>query len=510
MSSAGAAHSAGDTGDLQIYGSAIDADPAELRRLATQIEGIARTVVAASDRIGAARHTIEVTTSWAPTSGRHAQTEAHLAELDLLTTHWKADELAGDLRTAAAAYAEAEERARQAFVLEVPRIPHSPVLLGEGAMRVGRALAVVAAAVAGGFARGQWTPSGPQFGEMLEELSYIGTGGPLYPDWAPLAEDRLQLTATLASWVMTAGMAIPRGFTPHGVEVFPTRRVADLADPVPEPNPHGAQSLSDLMTGIGDLYAAEAVPEGTIRIDKVTADDGEVFWQVYLPGTQTQTDDARTALGLPLPAPLKRAASAAGVNDVPQDWLTNMQVYAGLPSSVENGLVQALDSAGVGSDEPILLTGHSQGAMIAMAAASDPRIRNQYDVDSVVTFGGPVGHMRVPPDVSVLNVEHVGDLVTGLENTPNPVEPNRFTVSRDIAASDHPADVGVNSVAQSHNIPAYVRTADMIDSSQGPILGSWRAQSERVMAEGDCQVESSYYTLRRQTWYPNATLKWFL
>src|SRR5699024_4868987 len=140
------------------------------------------------------------------------------------------------------------------------------------------------------------------------------------------------------------------------------------------------------------------------------------------------------------------------------------QVFAGLSNSVENGIVQALDAAGVGADEPILFTGHSQGAMVAMSLANDPRVQDRYEVGSVVTFGGPVGDMRVPSDVAVLNVEHVGDLVTGLDNTPNPVLPNRFTVSRDIAASSDPADADVHSVVQAHDFPAYLRTSAMIDS----------------------------------------------
>lgn len=497
-------------GAVQIYGSAIDADPAELRSLALKIEAVMQTVSEAAGRIDAARQSIEATTPWAPTSGRHAQSEAHLAQLALLTSRRTADGLATDLREAAAAYETAEEQARQAFVLTVPRAGSSWGPLLGPTVRLLRVPMVIGAALAGGVSRGQWSPSAAQMGEMLHELSYFATGGPLYPDWAPMSQDRMRLTSTLASWALTATMAIPRGFTPHGVEVCRAQRSTDLTDPVPEPNPHGAQNIGGLMAGIGDLYAAEAVPEGTIRIDQVTSAEGEVSWQVYIPGTQTQLDDARTAWNIPLPGAPARAAKAAGVNEVPQDWLTNLQVYSGLPSSVENGVVQALDAAGVGADEPVLFTGHSQGAMIAMSAASDPRIQNNYQVDSVVTFGGPVGHMRVPPEVSVLNVEHTGDLVSGLENTPNPIEPNRFTATRDIAASTDPADAGVNSVAQSHDIPAYLRTAELIDGTDSPVLASWRSQSAAVMADDQSSVTSSYFTFRRERWYNNSVLKWVL
>lgn len=505
-----------DAGDgLEILGSAIDADPAELRSLAQQIEASAGTVSGAAGRLRAAEHTIEATTTWAATSGRRAQSETHMARLELLTANQLADELADDLRQAAAAYAEAEERAREAFVSEVPRVgtEWGPVF---GPMaRLLRVPVVIANAFGSGASRGQWTPSAPQMGEMLEELTYYATGGPLYPDWAPLAQDRLKLASVMAAWATTAAVVVPRGFTPHGVEVSRVRRGTCLASPAPEPNHDGAAGVADLMTGIGDLYEAQAVPEGTVRVDRITTAEGQTFWQVYIPGTQTQTENVPLPL-VAAPGLLAHGMRNTVANDVPQDWATNLNAFAGMPSSVENGVVQALEDAGVGEGEPVLFAGHSQGAMIAMSLASDTRIRTQYDVESVVTFGGPVGHMQVPPDVSVLNVEHRGDLVAGLENTPNPVEPNRFTVRRDLAASADPADADVNSVVQAHDIPAYVRTAGLIDQADSPVLASWRAQSREVMvdggaqASGDVQVDSQYFTMRRERWMDLGPANWFL
>src|SRR5699024_7065148 len=99
-----------------------------------------------------------------------------------------------------------------------------------------------------------------------------------------------------------------------------------------------------------------------------------------------------------------------------------------------------------------------------------------------------------------LNVEHEGDLTPGLENEPNPVEPNRTTVRRDIAASDDPQDAGVVSVVQAHDLPAYQRTAEMIDSSDQRPITSWRAQAADVLAGDTATVETYYYVLRRDEW----------
>src|SRR5699024_307987 len=130
-------------------------DPAELRSLAQQIEATAGTVSGAAGRLRGAEHTIEATTPWAATSGRRAQSETHLARLDLLTANRLADELAADLRQAAAAYAEAEERARQAFVPEFPRWGTSWVPIFGPIADLLRVPGVIGTAFFGGLVRGQ-------------------------------------------------------------------------------------------------------------------------------------------------------------------------------------------------------------------------------------------------------------------------------------------------------------------------------------------------------------------
>src|SRR5699024_4757242 len=397
----------------------------------------------------------------------------------------QADDVVDRLRAAAEAYAEAEAAARNRFVLELANgrliFGINPVRMLHESMLTGVSMLL----------RGQWTPSDPQFGYFLEEMSWTFTGGPLYPDWAPMAEDRIQLLATVTSAIVTGNMTVQRGFTPTGVQLERMWRGYDLAGVRSGPvNAHGAADVGDLNAGISDLYYGAGVPAGTIRLDRVTGANGEVFWQVYIPGTQTQRELGDPDTGGPF--------GAAIANEVPQDWATNLQVFTGQENPVQNGVIAALGAAGVGAGEPVLLAGHSQGAMVAMAVANSPVVRRSYDVRSVVTFGGPVGHMRTPEGAATLNVEHEGDLTPGLENEANPVEPNRTTVRRDIAASDDPEDAGVVSVTQAHDLPAYQRTAEMIDSSdQGPIT-SWRAQSADVLAGDTATVETYYYVLRRE------------
>lgn len=476
-----------DDSQLQVIGSSIDADTGELTYLAALLDGVGDALREAAGQVAAARQALEASTSWAPASGRQAQLACRLAQSAVLEASRQADDVAARLRAAADAYAEAEAAARNRFVLRMP-----------GAARwfmpdPSRTLILANLTGLNMLLRGQWTPSDPQFGYLLEEMSWTLTGGGLYPDWAPMADDRIQLLATVTSAIVTSNITVQRGFTPTGVELERMWRGYDLAGVRTGPvNPHGAADVGDLNAGISDLYHGAGVPAGTIRLDRVTGANGEVFWQVYIPGTQTQWELGEPDTGGPF--------GAAIANEVPQDWATNLQVFTGQDNPAQNGVIAALAAAGVGAREPVLLAGHSQGAMVAMAVAGSPVVRRNYDVRSIVTFGGPVGHMRTPGGAATLNVEHEGDLTPGLENEPNPVEPNRTTVRRDIAASDDPQDAGVVSVVQAHDLPAYQRTAEMIDSSdQGPIT-SWRAQSADVLAGDTATVETYYYVLRREEW----------
>lgn len=476
-----------DDSQLQVIGSSIDADTGELTYLAALLEGVGDALRDAAGRVAVARQAVAASTSWAPTSGRQAQLACRVAQSAVLDASRQADDVVDRLRAAAEAYAEAEAAARNRFVLE---LANGRLIFGINPVRMLHVSMLTGVSM---LLRGQWTPSDPQFGYFLEEMSWTFTGGPLYPDWAPMAEDRIQLLATVTSAIVTSNITVQRGFTPTGVELERMWRGYDLAGVRSGPvNAHGAADVGDLNAGISDLYYGAGVPAGTIRLDRVTGANGEVFWQVYIPGTQTQRELGDPDTGGPF--------GAAVANEVPQDWATNLQVFTGQENPVQNGVIAALGAAGVGAGEPVLLAGHSQGAMVAMAVANSPVVRRSYDVRSVVTFGGPVGHMRTPEGAATLNVEHEGDLTPGLENEANPVEPNRTTVRRDIAASDDPEDAGVVSVTQAHDLPAYQRTAEMIDSSdQGPIT-SWRAQSADVLAGDTATVETYYYVLRREEW----------
>ena len=71
--------------------------------------------------------------------------------------------------------------------------------------------------------------------------------------------------------------------------------------------------------------------------------------------------------------------------------------------------------------EPILLSGHSLGGMLAAGLAADPAFRHGRNVTGVVTAGSPIGRMPVPASAGVVALEHRGDFVpasTGWRDAP--------------------------------------------------------------------------------------------
>jgi pimeloyl-ACP methyl ester carboxylesterase len=212
--------------------------------------------------------------------------------------------------------------------------------------------------------------------------------------------------------------------------------------------------------GVGDLLSAllhrdqhsHGTGQGEIDVRRLTraGPDGKLTtsWIVDLPGTKEWQLDPR-----------KR--------DYLNDVSTNLTTMAGGRSARVEGLTRALELAGVGRDEPVMLVGHSQGGLVAMRAAEQYARDGAFRVTHVVTAGSPIARMDVPDKVSVLALENRYDLVTQLDARPPPAEHNRVTVMLD--AQHH--DIGLNHAIST----AYFPGALAIDAAtDDPSLAAWR------------------------------------
>jgi hypothetical protein len=496
-------------GQLVVYGTPLAADPAELRDLAAAVDGGTALVGRGRGLLQRALAILQETAIIDAGSAGPAIARCWEVLLSVGGVIQDADGIAAALRTAATDYERAEAQAQAGFTRGLTVTPPPALALPGDPIGMLRPLTMMGAAFAGALARGQLTPTDAQFGAFLDSWAWAVTGGSVHT----LGEDRpgasIHALAGMITPVATVAMGIGHTVRVRQVDppgVVPTGSPAAVTGPVPS-------GVAGAVGSLYRLYPRYGGPAGAIRVDRVVGPDGAVSWQVLVPGTQTElipepalpqpaggplAADPGWAVPLPYPGTVLRQPANAIVNDNPFDWGTNLQAFTGMDTAVQDGVIQAMEQAGVPPDEPVLLVGHSQGAMTTMRLAQDPAFTERFEVRSVITVGGPVGHIDTPEGVAVLNIEHVDDLTSGLENTANPVEPGRTTVIRDLAASPDPADQGVTSVAQSHDIPAYVRTARMIDASTDPAVRAWFAASQDVLGGPGDASSSRYYQFERE------------
>lgn len=216
--------------------------------------------------------------------------------------------------------------------------------------------------------------------------------------------------------------------------------------------------------GLADLARdqAELPGDGRVRVVEVRGELGPA-WVVEIGGTQVWDPHA-------------------GAN--PFDLTTDVRSMASESTLLAAGVQQALAAAQCraasttpGRDvaaEPVLLSGHSLGGIVAAGLASSAAFRSAHRVSHVVTFGSPVAKMPVPPGVQVLSVEHRQDPVPRLEGRPNPDRAGWVTVSRDLDGTAGPRE----GASAAHRSERYVKTAAAVDESGDRSLAGWRAGSE--------------------------------
>lgn len=173
-----------------------------------------------------------------------------------------------------------------------------------------------------------------------------------------------------------------------------------------------------------------------VRVIEVPGQDGSA-WIVQVPGTQEW---------------------APGAGGDPSDVTTNLLLEAHHDAAILDGVATAMRRSGIRPDDPVLLTGHSQGGIAAAAFAAHAEHGTAFNVTHVITAGSPIGRIPLPEDVQVLAFEHDEDPVPRLEGDPNPAAPNVVTVSRSVAGQAFD-DAGRPDVIRAHRLDIYRHTA---------------------------------------------------
>ena len=195
------------------------------------------------------------------------------------------------------------------------------------------------------------------------------------------------------------------------------------------------QDLDDLLADLADVGGGD---DGVVTVQQVTAADGSTSYIVQLPGTDDFLDE-----------------------DGIRNMGSNLNLIAGDDTAYGDAVAQALAAAGVPSDAPLMLVGHSQGGMQAAALAADPDFG--FDVTHVVTAGSPIATSGVPDDVQVLSLENTGDVVPLLDGEPNPGSANHTTVTADVHSGSFGAQPG-----QNHSLEVYAAIAAAAEAGGHP------------------------------------------
>lgn len=222
--------------------------------------------------------------------------------------------------------------------------------------------------------------------------------------------------------------------------------------------------------GVADIFAMQqsmninaadgSDPYGQLRVIEVTGPDGKTRLIVQVPGTEDWSP-------------------TRGTN--PVDTSTNVNAMSLRDTIMKQKVIEAIEQAQ--REHPgaeVMLTGHSQGGIVAATVASDPDVVKRLHITSLVTGGSPIARMPIDSSVSVLAVEHTQDPVPMLDGASNPDRSNWTTVRRDLPP-EAVSSSGRPQVFDAHTTPNYQATGQLIDNSTDPAVADWRAKNAQFL-----------------------------
>lgn len=269
----------------------------------------------------------------------------------------------------------------------------------------------------------------------------LGVWGTLHSSEEARASTLGAALVTLAPTVMSGPFAIV--YSAWSGHLWPSLRlVADRAIPIIPRETAVTHNLS--VTGTRAVPATaprtlrdriERIPSGDehIRIERFTTDSGSRF-EVYLSGTNFLGDETD-----------------------PWNVVSNADLATTGTSASLHAVRSAMESAGITRATPVVLTGHSQGGLIALALAS----AHEFDVDAVITIGTPVGVVPDVRDVPTIHLIHPNDPVPALGGF---VEPRSNTWVVPTADGEWLFDA--------HHRESYEPSATTIDDVEDPRIES--------------------------------------
>ncbi|SJM66828.1 hypothetical protein [Gulosibacter sp. 10] len=247
-------------------------------------------------------------------------------------------------------------------------------------------------------------------------LERAGIAAALGPAGAAIALGIAPIRARLTSPQSVAGLVADSIQAVRGDHRFTL--VSDRRDPAAAP------------TSIGEI--AESVPrnDAQVQISEYADTNGETVYLVSVTGT----------------------TSGEFGGPEPLDNLSNLASYAGQDDEAIGAAALAMEQAGIEAGDAVVFAGYSQGALVVSALAGS----GDWDTQSVVLAGSPVHGNDLVGDYPVTQLEHSGDLITGLQGFAGPAAGEVSVVRRDPFPDGVPTEAGVLGP---HAFDQYVETA---------------------------------------------------
>jgi hypothetical protein len=180
------------------------------------------------------------------------------------------------------------------------------------------------------------------------------------------------------------------------------------------------------------------IPEGDqVRIEKYEADGMPPRYTVYVGPTETFSPIA---------------------DGEPFDLTSNTHGVAGLQAGSFRAVELAMADAGIRPDDEVVLTGFSQGGLVATMVASS----GDWNVVGLETHGAPAGNIPLPPGIAGMAIRNTDDLVPALAGPQR--EHDLMQVER--RAFREGVAIPTVEAAPAHQRTGYEGTASAIDAAE--------------------------------------------
>jgi hypothetical protein len=200
------------------------------------------------------------------------------------------------------------------------------------------------------------------------------------------------------------------------------------------------QSLPTAPTGV--QARLDRIPEvNQVRIEKYEADGMPPRFTVYVGPTET---------------------FSPYTDGEPWDLTSNVHGVAGLQAGSFRAVELAMAEAGIRPGDEVVLTGFSQGGLVAtMVAAS-----GDWNVVGLETHGAPAGNIPLPPGIAGMAIRNTDDLVPALAGPQ--LEHDLMQVER--RAFREGVDIPTVEAAPAHQRSGYEATAAAIDGADSSAI----------------------------------------